>query len=653
LSCDEFLNDPIISEDQIISPKCTFSYVQLNAFDDVNISTPIAREYDYDNELNEVDASDVIESVEFANSRLPNLPRDIFVRFKNLKSLTCDEVNLSLLSKADFKLALNLEIFSCNSNYFKSLEKMLFNGSKKLKFVDLSINEIEAIDRTAFYGLENLKKLLLNDNKIRNLSDDVFEDLISLEEINLSSNQLKVVGEKLFENCNLLNYIYLNDNLLQKISDKSLLNINEIKFLELSNNELSNLRLNISASALYANQNRLKSVILKSVGYLSFYNNSISEISFDDKAGVISLNVSTNKISVEALKIFSNFNNIKSLDLSFNNLGTLNVSTFLNMPELQVLNLQSTNLSEIGFGLFTHQTKLDQLDLSYNNFNNLDLTKFSALKALSALFIEGNNISSFDYVNIKNILPALKLFGFSDNAWKCSYLASLISFLEQNEVEVYHLVVDKAKSNVAGIACMDSSKVSNEDKSPTVKHHQLSDGNESRAIGVILRHVNETSQKFVTKSELINELNMIKSVLASLKQDFLVAKKQNDKLNGKSAANESINQHNVYEQKMNELNLSISQSIDEIRDQLNHLSNDNKQLEAQHGKYQLSSFSSPPTASSGNDDLITKLMITFIFVIVCGFAIIYIIKLYANRRSRKFVVRRAYSETDTINENIL
>lgn len=670
LTCDEYLNKPVVQEDQIHSKKCTFSYIEFEALDEVNISLAEVTEIDYENDEIDVDVSKTIEIVEFVSCRFPLLPKELFTRFRNLRIVSCDGVNLNILSKADFKMALNLESFSSNTNYVKSLEKMLFNGSKKLQSLDLSINEIEDIDRTAFFGLENLRKLLLSDNKLRNLSEDVFEDLISLEEINLSSNQITVVDGKLFENCKLLNYIYLNYNQIQQISEKSFATIKEIKFLELSNNELSSLRLNISASALYANNNQLKSIDLNSVGYLSFFKNSIEKVYLEHKEGVLSLNISTNNLNPDSLLSILDLSEIKSLDLSFNNLGALNVSTFLNMPKLQILNLQSTNLSKIGYGLYTHQSSLEQLDLSYNNLGGLDLMKLAPLKALTTLFIEGNKINEIEFEKIKTLFPALKLFGLSDNAWSCSYLSTLISFLNQNEIEVYHLMMEKTKPNVEGITCTESGKanerVSYEDRSLSVnpiRHHELllSDSNELQAISekfeVILRHVNETKEKFVTKVELINELNMIKSVVTSLKQDMEEIRKQHDKLSDseKSVVNDTVmvlmHQKPDYDEKVNGLSgrvVSIEQSVNEMKIQLKSLSESNTTLYG--AKYPFSKFQSA-TTNTCDDNFVTKLMITVVFLIVCGFAIIYVIK--SSRKARKFIVRRTHLENEGINVNVL
>jgi Leucine-rich repeat (LRR) protein len=670
LACDEFLDEPVVAVDAIYNKKCTFSYVEFEAFDNVNFSAPLVKEIDYNGDVKRRDVSDKIETVEFVSSRFPHLPRDLFVEFPQLKSVSCDAANLVSLSPAELRMSTNLEEFSSNSNYIKSLENNLFSASKQLHTLDLSINDIERIDALAFAGLKSLKKLSLDDNKLANLSRDVFMDLISLEEINLSSNQLELVDEKLFQNCKLLSYIYLNDNRIQQISDKSLLHITGINFLELSNNQLEELSLNISASALYANQNRLRSVALNSVGYLSFYNNSIRALSFVHKEGVISLNVSTNKLDLDSLRGLAELSGVQSLDLSFNRLGNLNVSTFLGMPQLKILNLQSTGLTEIGFGLFTHQQALEQLDLSYNNLSSFEFIKLTSAKALTTLFVEGNGITSLGYENLKSTLPALKLLGFSDNPWPCSHLSAFISFLERNQIEIYNLVVEKTKSNVAGIGCSEDGTARHEDKSLSVnpiKHHQLlADSSEMKAISerfeAIQRHVNETREKFVARSELISELSVMKSAIADVRQSMRPWRGDNLTIGDvHKIINETLlltHHKSDDDEKIIGLKTKVNtmeQSMDKIKDQLRAMTKTNTELEAQYAKlrseaHPTESVSKSPSTS---EDVASKLMITIIFFIVCGFTIIYAARTLSMRRARMFVARRAFSETESINENIL
>lgn len=664
LICDEYIDVAVINEDQIHSENCTFSYIELDANETVNIAPVTVQELDYDNEMNHVDVTGVIENIRFENSRISKLPREIFVKFKNLKSLSCDGVNLKTLSKNDLKLATNLEVLSTHANYLKTLEKMLFINCKKLKTLDLSINEIEYVDRTAFYGLDQLTKLLLYDNRLKILAEDLFEDLISLEEINLSVNQLRIVDEKIFFNSPKLQYIYFNDNQLQNITNAVFAKMETIHFIDLSNNELTSLEFNISASGIYATNNRLLAIKIGSVGYLSFYKNQLTEIHFESSTTILSLNLSTNKLNSNDFAEFGKMSAVKSLDFSFNTLGALNVSTLLDMTNLQTLNLQSTNLSVIPYGLFTHQTNLDQLDLSYNRLNVFDITKLSPLKSLTALFIEGNGIRDIDYRNIKIFLPNLKVFGFSDNLWNCSYLSSMNSFIVSIDIEIYTLVQEKTKSNVNGIACTDNSIRDNEqtnyeDKSVSVnpiKHHQLvwGEDNKTKAISdkfeAILQHVNATSEKFATKVSLINELQMIKSAIASVKHDVYEIRREhlNDKLS--AVKNVTINVTSSYEtskqQQLLENNITLLQKINDMEIRLKKI--EKPKLENEKGNVG-SIYNSTPTVSS--TDVAMRVMITAIFIITCGFTFVYFMRLYAKRTSRS-IIRRAHSEANTINEEI-
>lgn len=671
LTCNEYSDEVFINEEQIHSPKCTFSYAEIDEPNDVYIAPMNVKDVDYDGNVNDIDASSLITTVHFVNSRLSSLPRRIFQKFINMKTLNCDGVNLQSLSEADMANATNLKEFSCNSNYVKLLEAKLFGKNGKLESIDISINDIKSIHVTSFNGLSVLKKLLLYDNELSSLADDTFKDLIHLEEINLSNNQIQIIGEKLFSWCKQLKYIYINDNLIHTIHESAFVNNEEIAFLEISNNHLTSLETNTSMSGLYANNNQLKSIHLGSIGYLSFYNNSIKNVTFTIASDILSLNMSKNNLSADSMSdSITKCSSLKSLDLSFNNLGRLNVSTFLELNELQILNLQSTNLSRIDYGLFQHQTKLEQMDISYNQlgtYGDFDLNKFTNLKSLTTLFIEGNNLKEFDYENIKNVFPKLQTIGYTDNSWKCSYLLGLNAFMEHKSIEIYHLMTVKTRSNVDGIACDDSkvnSGMNYEDKlhstnsirhnltsssgSNTTSHNELSViskrfeellVNISQASRSIDGASNKRNDDYVSKSELINELSMIKSTITTLYENFLSISKRLDKLpthdDGMIEAIKSIRnssyEMNVMRKRLDDVERALDKSTNEIE--------------------RAYKTTSPIISENRYDDFIVKAMISTIFVVVCGFVAIYIIKLYARRHHQLHRDLRTYTDGDTIDEN--
>lgn len=668
--CSEYSDEVLVNEEQIQSDKCTFSYVEIDEPNDVQIASMVVKNLDYDGGANDIDASIYITTVHFVNSRLSSIPSQIFQKFANMKSFNCDGVNLKSLSKDDMKGASNLKDFSCNSNYIVSLEAKLFENSIKMESIDISINDIERIDATAFNGLSQLKKLLLYDNKLSSLPEDLFKDLINLEEINLSNNEIQIIEGKLFSSCKLLKYIYLNDNHIQKLDESAFVNIENIVFLEISNNILTSLKLNLSASGLYANNNQLKSIDLGSIGYLSFYNNSISNVTFTMENHVLSLNMSTNNMNEESLKAVTRCSALKSLDLSFNNLGRLNVSTFLELNDLQILNLQSTNLSRIDYGLFQHQTKLEQMDISYNQlgtFEFFDLNKFTSLKSLTTLFMEGNNITEFDYHDIKKIFPKLQTIGYSDNPWKCSYLTLMNQFIEQNEIEIYQLVTVKTRSNVGGIACDGddnrvNSKMNYEDKlrsTNSIRHNfnaNVSD-NELSVIskkfeqiflnlGNISSSHNKRNDDYVSKTDLINELSMIKSSIVTLQESFLSISKRLDKLPAYDGVIEAIKSIQNSSSDMKARLDGVDKALEKFNNGSTKVMLQQQILKKQPGVYDM------PTSTS--NDFVVKAMISIIFVIVCGFVLIYIIKLFARRHHHHHLRDlRTYTDADTIDENIV
>ncbi|XP_070490755.1 nephrocan-like [Chironomus tepperi] len=669
IMCSEYSNEILVNEEQIQSNKCTFSYVEIDEPNDVQIAPMVVKDVDYEGSVNDIDASSHITTVHFVNSRLSNIPSQIFVKFVNMKSLNCDGVNLKSLSRDDMKAATNLKDFSCNSNYVVSLESKLFENSIELESIDISINDIERIDATSFNGLSQLKKLLLYDNKLSSLSEDLFKDLIKLEEINLSNNQIQIIDGKLFSSCKLLKYIYLNDNLIHKLDESAFKDIENIVFLEISNNNLTSLKFTISASGLYANNNQLESVELGSIGYLSFYNNSISNVTFTMESHILSLNMSTNNLNNESLKAITRCSALKSLDLSFNNLGQLNVSTFLEQNDLQILNLQSTNLSRIDYGLFQHQTKLEQMDLSYNQLGtseHFDLNKFTSLKLLNTLFMEGNNITEFDYEDIRKIFPKLQTIGYSDNPWKCSYLTEMNQFMEEHEIEIYQLVTVKTRSNVGGIECDgDDKRMSYRDRLHSFNsiRHKLNESNNelsviSKRFEELMLNLsssasssyNKRNDDYVSKTDLINELSMIKSSIATLQEGFVSISKRLDKLPTHDGVIEAIKsiQNSSYDMKM------MKEKLDGVDKILEKLNNGSPKVILQQQTLKKQPGIDDISASNTNNDFLVKAMISIIFVIVCGFVLIYIIKLFARRHHHHHHRDlRTYTDGDTIDENII
>jgi hypothetical protein len=156
----------------------------------------------------------------------------------------------------------------------------------------------------------------------------------------------------------------------------------------------------------------------------------------------------------------------------------------------------------------------------------------------------------------------------------------------------------------------------------------------------IMQHVNETRRDSAQRT-VIEELSRMKSRIGVLEENFGVVAKRTEQIGGINDALKAIQNSS----EMRAMRAKVS-SIEQVLVNL-------KTINAErHDNDMHRASSSSSSSGSGGDDFVTKAMISIIFVIVCGFIVIYIIKLYARRRY-KCNDFRTYSDGDTIDENIL
>ena len=139
--------------------------------------------------------SESIERIEITNSDIACIPTEIFLVFKNLKTLVISDgnKNLNSLKPNNFIGANNLEVLQLNNNNIPSLVPSNFMKARGLKNLDLSRNRITDVKPHTFTGLDQLQKLNLNDNQIETLKSFSLMGLFSLKELRLSNNKIKKI----------------------------------------------------------------------------------------------------------------------------------------------------------------------------------------------------------------------------------------------------------------------------------------------------------------------------------------------------------------------------------------------------------------------------------------------------------------------------
>jgi Leucine rich repeat len=106
----------------------------------------------------------VVEIFSKKNKRIRYLPKNIYERFPNLKTLNFEECSLKAVT-------------------IENLQKLTY-----LKRIDFSINEIRTVNVGTFNDLINLEQLILSQNKIARMNGDVFRPLVKLRLLDFDGN---------------------------------------------------------------------------------------------------------------------------------------------------------------------------------------------------------------------------------------------------------------------------------------------------------------------------------------------------------------------------------------------------------------------------------------------------------------------------------
>lgn len=444
MKCDEIKS--ISYYERYYGTKCTITEVSGDSSSSFVIRS--ANNFEYNK---------IIQEIEFRNSKLYDVPREIFGTFQNLRKVQVNACGVEDLHKSNFNYASALQELRMRSNKIKKLPSSVFTAIQTLTTLDLSANEIDEIAKTSFSGLENLEYLTLSDNKLVSLDESVFGDLTSLLSIRLDSNKLQIIEEKLFSNNLNLTEIRLDTNEIAVLNGNPFLKLKKLKFLNLGSNRLNKIDIvNTNLERLWIPYNKLKILdVNKNMKLLYAPYNELEEINFAGNSELLELKLRQN--SIKNITMFSPLTKLEIFDISYNPIGPLKISSFSRMNDLVKLNLEFTNITKesLTFGTFGNNANLTHLDLSYNQLQKIDFNIFTSLSQLSHLKIDGNNLTDILYENIKVNFPRLSLISFVDNDWNCTYLSTMIKQLRSMNVIIY--VFSKFRvydeMNVDGVRC--------------------------------------------------------------------------------------------------------------------------------------------------------------------------------------------------------
>lgn len=104
------------------------------------------------------------------NKKIRYLPRNIGVKFPNLRVFWASDCELTIVRDFYFKNMGKLELFDLRRNQIKKIEPKAFDDLVRLRMFYLTNNLIETLDENLFVNMEYLQMFSLKNNKIKFLS---------------------------------------------------------------------------------------------------------------------------------------------------------------------------------------------------------------------------------------------------------------------------------------------------------------------------------------------------------------------------------------------------------------------------------------------------------------------------------------------------
>ena len=286
-------------------------------------------------------------------------------------------------------LELNLQ-----ANQISSVVYGQINHLTHLTTLRLSNNDISMLEVNALNGLSSLHYLYLNGNELTDVTEELFDQLLELRTLNLHANKISRINSTTFGTMLRLTYLNLGNNDISEMDINTFYNMTELETLSLGGNDLTYIangtfdRL-LKLTNLDLNYNRIQHI---ETGVL------------DDIPRLKHLNLQSNKFTTVCI------GNLSSLQyLYISNQLTETPKLLHILPSLITLDLSSNKITNIEPGYFLSIPVLKTLSLSYNQ-----LTSFDAhyLVNVESLRLDGNHFTSFP--NITNCREILRVFGMKN-----------------------------------------------------------------------------------------------------------------------------------------------------------------------------------------------------------------------------------------------
>lgn len=305
------------------------------------------------------------------NEQLMTLPVNALNNLKSLQNLYLIQNGIRHIPYGSFRNLRNLKFLDLSKNSIQKLDGCFYVGiQNSLEHLDLSVNMLneEAIDSTHDSNFTRLQHLDISRNKFNKIPSDILRHMQNLTVLNLEANKLGNISKGDLDMLPYLQELNLESNKLTFLAKGALSNLEHLT------------RLNMARQ--HEDQVNRKSMILR------LTRESVSGI----EEQLEELDLSETQLDIVDLwELIKKFKNLKVLKLGKTGINYIKDFVFSDFNNLETLQLNGNNISilrqESFHGL---QQSLQYLDLSFNSITGIDHCVFENFDNLQMVTLYQN-----------------------------------------------------------------------------------------------------------------------------------------------------------------------------------------------------------------------------------------------------------------------
>ncbi|XP_037940376.1 toll-like receptor Tollo [Teleopsis dalmanni] len=304
----------------------------------------------------------------------------------------------------------------CNDDLFlqSSLNTDSFHSLVDLRDLTIEYCKFGQLTQASFRGLYNLRNLTIRTHNVDwstmslNISSNSFNEFRQLDHLDLSFNNIRFIPDGMVCPLKVLKYLNMSFNEIKDLSSfRFSASITSRKFHICGSSLIS---LDVSSNKISI----FPSAILSGLSFLKYLNlsrnniNFVADRAFEALFSLSVLDLSDNHLTSLPPELFAETKLMKELYVKNNSINILAPGLFNHLHELRLLDLSMNSLNSqwVNPETFIGLRQLILLDLSYNRINKLESNIFQSLLSLETLKLQNNYISNIDrksFLNLKNL----------------------------------------------------------------------------------------------------------------------------------------------------------------------------------------------------------------------------------------------------------